>query len=300
MQPFTTCGGRFLLAAMFLWGLDDIGTGSERRVGTTTANFLKVGVHARAVGLGEAVTALADGLAFAEYNPASARLNHLTLSATHTLLYEGVRLEEVSLGVPIGKNAGAVFLSKGIFFGQTTRTNGIGEQIGSFDAASYLTGAGGHIRFGRWSWGVFAKTINQRIDEMKSSTVAADVGVRFQTPLPGLTLAAALLNVGRPVKFIDQRDELPASVRAGVGFESDYFRFSADIIHYDDVHPTAAAGIEFSPLRFLRFRAGFNTHSELASPVTAGAGFRFSFIELDYAYNPGERSTAHRMTLTLR
>lgn len=269
--------------------------------GTTSANFLKIGTQAQAVGLGEAVTALADGISFAGYNPAAVNLKNLTLSATHTALYEGVNLEDVALGIPFGKTAGMFIRGSGVLFEKTERTDVSGNKTGDYGASSFAAGAGFYGHIGSLSLGVFGKSIQQKIDMYKASTVAADVGMRWNTPLPGLALGLAVLNIGRPVKFIAQEDDLPQAVRAGLGYDNGFLKVAVDGIQYSDQAAFVAAGAEITLFGGLRFRGGYSGNSKLQSPIKAGVGFRFSSLEINYAFNPGDEfGAAHRVSLTIR
>src|SRR3990167_2659781 len=179
----------------------------EDGAGTTTADFLKVGTQAQALAQAEAVTALADGISFVSYNPASVQMKSMTLTATDALLYEGVSLEEIALGIPFGPKAGLVIRGNGIVFDRTERTDQNGNRLGTYGSTSFAAGAGFYGHVGPLSLGMFGKTIRQKIDAHESSAAAADFGVRYLTPLPGLSLGASLLNVGRPATFIAQQDE---------------------------------------------------------------------------------------------
>lgn len=274
---------------------------TEFGVGKTTANFLKIGTNSRAVGLGEAVTAMMDGISYVGYNPAAVHLSDLTLSATHTAIYDGVNLEEVALGIPFGKKAGMIIRGNGILFDKTDRTDVNGNRTGTFGSASYAAGAGFYVDVGRLTVGVFGKSIQQKIDAFKASTVAADIGMRFRTPLPGVSLGVSLLNVGRPVKFIQQSADLPSAFRAGIAYDGGFIKLAADGVQYNDQSPFVSLGVEFSIFSALRLRAGYSDNSELRSPFKAGIGFRFSSLELDYAYSPGvDFGVAHRVSLTIR
>lgn len=270
-------------------------------VGTTSANFLKIGTQAQAMGLAEAVTGLSDGISFAGYNPAGVNLRSMALSATHTALYEGVSLEEVSLGIPFNPSAGLIIRGNGILFDQTDRTDINGNNTGTYGSASYTAGAGFYGHLGRISLGIFGKAIQQKIDTFKSSTLAADVGIQYKTPLPGLSLGIAVLNVGRPAKFIAQEDDLPRAIRAGLGYDHGFLKLGIDVVQYSDQTAFVATGAEVTLFGGLRLRAGYSANSDLSTPLKAGIGFRFSSLELNYAFNPGDDfGASHRVSLTIR
>ena len=74
---------QILIYCAFLYAFIPSSKASGDLAGTTTAGFLKIGTQAQAVGMGEAVTALADGVAFVGYNPAAVELRSLTLTAAY-------------------------------------------------------------------------------------------------------------------------------------------------------------------------------------------------------------------------
>lgn len=269
--------------------------------GTTTAGFLKIGTHAQAVGLGEAVTALADGIAFIGYNPAAVQLRSLTLAATHTAMYDGVNLEEVALGIPFRKDGGMFIRGNGILFDKTDRTDINGDKTGTFDASAFSAGVGFYANLGNLTLGVFGKSIQQKIDVYKSSTLAGDIGIRYLTPMPGISLGVAAVNIGRPAKFIAQEDELPRAIRAGIGYDNGFLKLAVDGVQYIDQKSFLAGGAELTLFGGLRVRAGYSANSELNSPFKAGLGLKFSSLEFNYAYNPGDDfGAAHRVSLTIR
>lgn len=275
--------------------------GKSELAGTTSANFLKVGTQAKAMGFGEAVTSLADGIAYIGYNPASVKINGLTLTASHTTLYEGVNLEDIGIGLAFGDKGGMYVRGNGVMFDKTERTDPNGNILGTYSASSYSAGLGFYVRGGPLTFGAFGKTIQQNISGFKASTVAADVGIRYLTPLPGVSLGVSVLNVGRPVKFVVQEDELPRAIRAGIGYDYGFFRLGLDAVQYNDQAVFLSAGAEVTIFGGLSFRAGYSDRSELSSPFKAGLGFRFTSLELDYAYNPGDAfGASHRVSLTIR
>ena len=274
---------------------------NDNLAGTTTAGFLKIGTHAQAVGLGEAVTALADGISFVGYNPAAVQLRGMALTATHTAVVEGVNLEEVALGIPFGKDGGMFIRGNGILFDKTDRTDENGNKTGTFDASAFSAGVGFYAHLGGLSLGIFGKSIQQKIDVYKSSTLAGDIGIRYLTPIPGISIGVSVLNLGRPAKFISQEDELPRAIRAGIGYDNSFLKLAVDGVQYIDQKSFLASGAEIALFGGLRFRAGYSANSELNSPFKAGIGLRFSSLEFNYAYNPGDDfGAAHRVSLTIR
>src|SRR6185436_13854208 len=71
-------------------------------VGTTSANFLKLGSSARPAALGEAYVAVADDAGGTAYNPAGLLdMNCSELQATHTAWFKGVYFEDLNLALGV-------------------------------------------------------------------------------------------------------------------------------------------------------------------------------------------------------
>src|SRR5262245_53790705 len=73
-------------------------------VGTTAANFLKIGNGARASAMGDAQAAVGEDVNAAHYNPASlTQLRFNEVSLMHFSLVEGVRYQQANFGMPTEK-----------------------------------------------------------------------------------------------------------------------------------------------------------------------------------------------------
>lgn len=137
--------------------------------------------------------------------------------------------------------------------------------------------------------------------EARASGFAADAGAQWRTPLKGLSLGAALQNAGPGVKFEQDRDPLPLTVRGGASWswtsgtgpapplsELTETRFlgSAEAIKTRDEAIVGAVGTEFAmgfgPDTTIALRAGWRLNSDNAR-LTVGVGMREGRYSLDYA-----------------
>jgi|CXWL01.1.fsa_nt_gi hypothetical protein len=139
--------------------------------------------------------------------------------------------------------------------------------------------------------------------EARASGPAADLGAQWATPIKGLSLGGSTQNMGPGVKFEEESDPLPLTVRGGASWSwksasvaadspdtyvlGTHFLASAEAIKTRDESVVAAFGSELamdfatSTLIALRFGWRFNTD---ADRMTLGLGVREGRYTLDYAF----------------
>jgi hypothetical protein len=209
----TPCTARLapalLLAALLLAPL----TASAQKVskvGTTSGQFLAIGVGPRAVALGASGVADAQGAEALYWNPAGlAGLGRTgEAMATHTDHLAGLTHDFVGAAVPaLGGHLG---LAATIFSVPEDDVRTYDQQDGTgetFDATSIaLALSYGRAVTDRFSVGATGKFVQERIWNSTARGVAFDLGVQFRTDFwGGLTLGAALYNFGSDLK-LDGRD----------------------------------------------------------------------------------------------
>lgn len=185
--------------------------GTVTKVGTTAAQFLKLGVGARPVALGGAYVAEASDLAALYWNPAGlAGLRGNTVQFAYTDYLADVDYSFAAFGTnlgPLGTLAASVlFLDSGDMEVRTAeQPDGTGEQFTVQNFALQLSYA--RALTDRFSIGGAAKFIQERIWHSQASTIAVDVGTLFTTPYERLRLGASMSNFG-PKLRMDGRDIL--------------------------------------------------------------------------------------------
>ncbi len=202
-------------------------TGSPQRdtitkTGTTAAQFLKLGVGARAIALGGAFVAEANDLSALYWNPAGlAELRGSAVQLAHTEYLAGIDYEYAAFGVNLGNlgtlGASLIFLNSGEMEVRTVRQpEGTGEQFRVQDFALQLSY--GRALTDRFKIGGTAKYIREQIWHSSASALAVDVGVLFTTPYDRLRLGASIANFG-PKMRMDGRDiifsEDPSPTQSG-------------------------------------------------------------------------------------
>ena len=207
-----------VLAGMPITGLaraqdspDSPDQGTITRVGTTAAQFLKLGVGARAISLGGAYVAEANDMSAVYWNPAGfARLSGSHLQLSNTRYLADINYNFAAFGTSIDR-VGSMGLSllmvdSGDMPVRTEmQPEGTGEQFNTLSFALQLTYARNLST--QFSIGANIKLVQERIWHSKASSIAFDIGTLFTTPYKNLRLGASMSNLG-PKMQMDGRDIL--------------------------------------------------------------------------------------------
>ena len=261
--------------------------------GTTAANFLKIGVGARAAAMGEAFTAVADDSTSLYWNPAGlARLEEGELSAMYNMWFEGIGQGYVSLGFPLlggTMGMGANYVTMGDLEGRDEA----GNPTGTFKASDLGISAGFAGRLGRLLLGLSGGMVR--------STIAADTQSAFLGTVGGLLEIGQSFSVGVAAQNLGTKlgeDSLPLILKAGLALKLGFLNLAADIGKPQDNDLYYCAGVEGWIGEVLALRAGYKTNRDISPGWTAGLGFKMGRFGLDYAYVPyGDLGITHRISV---
>ncbi len=196
---------------------------SINRVGTTAAQFLKIGAGARAIGMGGAYTALATDILSIYWNPAGlaringageAIFNHAEWLADTDYDFAAFSLNAGNLG-SFGFHVVSFRTPE-----EPVRTVRNPEGTGQlWDANSISLGATFSRNLtDRFSIGITAKYVQESLFNVTARGAAFDLGVMYDTPFENVTLGAAISNFGTKMQ-LDGRDlffnEDPATAGTG-------------------------------------------------------------------------------------
>jgi hypothetical protein len=284
-------------------------------IGTTGAQFLKVGVSPRLAALGEAYGALGNDAGAIFSNPAGLHLlPRKSAQFVHSELIADVQLNSIFYAHPIAEPLGTVALNYSLVdYGKIDRTvlNAPGAvnpfstfgQFSAQDQALSIAYADDVTWWGRkFHWGMTAKILQQTIGSESANGIAYDAGILYLPPGLNYRFGAAIQNLGFLSKFRDEADPLPINVKLSAAgfFYRDKLRLAADANFPVDNSPVIATGVEFLPIPQLALRGGYrwdNFTSDFKGP-SMGVGFNLAGVSLDYAYVPYERLGAtHRFAL---
>lgn len=299
-------------------------TSSINRVGTTAAQFLKIGAGARPIGMGGAYTALATDILAVYWNPAGlsrivgngeATFNHAQWLAETDFDFAAFSMSVGDLG-SFGFHVISLRIPE-----EPVRTvespDGTGQ---TWDASSISLGISyAKDLTDRFSIGITAKFIQESIFNETARGAALDLGVLYDTPIKNLTLGASIANFGTKMR-LDGRDlyrnDAPLSEQGSVDAVPGKYRTeSYDIplnlkfglawraIKNDNVEVVAAvdgnqpndnseyvnSGVEmgFQNVIFLRggYKALFLDNSEQG--LTFGAGLKYDMVGANLKFDFG-------------
>ena len=285
---------RWIGAALALAALLPLGAGRAfASTGEAGFAFLKVGVGARAMGMGSAYVALADDPTALHWNPAGLAASHdgINLTAMHNEWIEDFRQEYAAVAMPLGRGAfGASFT--GFYTSQLERRDDTGVLTGHFgynDIAANL-GYGMQVAPGADA-GLSARYIREAIAEESASTFAFDVGGKYKVKETGLSLGAAVQNVGGKAKFISESFPLPLTVRAGAAFKRPIAKLQGTGLITTEYRKARGedarfhVGGEYAYHDWLALRAGAKFGYD-NQDVSFGLGITRGNIRFDYALLP--------------
>ncbi len=266
-----------LSAALALLPVAAYGTGE------TGAQFLKIGVGARACAMGEAFTGVADDVTALYWNPAGlTRAGNIEVLAMQNfwLLDMSYQYAAGACKTPLGRIGVSGAYSSSGTIPKYENFRKVGEYT-AYDAAVTL----GYARsFLGLSAGATGKLIQQKIEEENALGFGFDAGLLYYLPVPivDIGFGVAVQNIGPGIKFIEKTDPLPLNVEAGASVGLGPALVAVDVSKPTDAGLRFNVGGEFTVLNVLALRAGYNT----ANSLSVGGGVTWQMVSVDYAFVP--------------
>ena len=276
---------------------------------STGLSFLKIGAGARAVGMGEAFTALVDDASSTFWNPAGlARLQNSELVFTHNEWLQDITNEYFALGFNVGKNwFGLSFMSNTVG-GIERRVKPTEEPLGIVNAHDVLCG----LSYARslnpdLSIGATAKFLYQKIYVESASGVAVDFGLQYRAKLDGLRAGLVFQNFGYITKLKEESTKLPQTVRLGLAYSLPFQLFQGGVVLATDwvkiLDNTSHInfGLEYLFKGFFAMRLGYQTGWD-EKGIQGGFGIVTKKYRLDYAFVPftSDLGNSHRISFGLK
>ena len=179
------------------------------KVGTASAQFLKIGIGARPAAMGEAYAALANDASALYWNPAGlTQLRQRSLAVSHTEWFAGIAHDFIGIVLPYGSSAAfglsVITLNTGEQEVTTVRQpEGTGINYDVSDIAIGLTYA--RSLTDRFSAAITVKYVRQNAYNESASAVAFDLGTMLDTGYRGLKVGMCMSNFGGSMQ-LDGRD----------------------------------------------------------------------------------------------
>jgi hypothetical protein len=242
------------------------------KVGTFDGQFLKIGVGARAAGMGGAFVGVADDATSLFWNAAGiARIDPDKSEFSFNHAFWPADMSHTQ--------AGYVFHLK------------------RFPGAFGLQfSAGGTVNF-----------IHEGLAEFSQQTTAFDVGTLYDVGAFGMRIGMAIANIGSQVTFIDREGRIPGIFRVGTSFNlmqsaDQKLIGSFEFSHPPDNSERMNVGAEYSFQKYLFLRGGYNINYD-AEGLAGGVGMHIPVsvvgqADLDYAYTDmKDLGSVHRLSL---
>jgi len=319
MNRISLCTVRALVAAALLAAAAGEATAqldrSTSKVGTTAAQFLKIGVGARALGMGAAQAAMQDDISMLYWNNAALARMRTTgeLTFNHASWLADINYDFAAGVMRIG-DAGVLGVSV-IALGvpeDLVRTVDFPEGDGQRWSASALSlGVTWAMSLtDRFSAGVTAKYVHESIWNSSAGGFALDIGTLYVTEIEGLSLGASISNFGTKMK-LEGRDlyfnntpggtggpqnipseyrtesfDLPLTFRIGVAYDilrdGEGIRWTAalDATHPNDNTEYVNSGMEVAWREIVFARIGYKSLflRDSEQGLTFGAGVHYSIL----------------------
>ena len=274
--------------------------------GETGLSFLKLGVGARSVGMGEAHAAIADDASATYYNPGGlAEANKTSILVMHKEWIQDVRTEFLGVNIPFEDFAVGIGINTTNIADIQLRTQP-GPSEGTFSSHDFA----GSISIARriipeLSLGASLKFLYEKILVDEASGVGFDVGALYNSPIEGLRFAVVGSNFGSMGSLKSENIQLPGLLRIGSAYlhEVDMFHsmltLGADVVKIfreDKAH--LHTGLEVNYQETVSFRVGYLFGYETRG-LTTGLGLQRDIFRLDYAFGPQSQDLNSGHTLSV-
>jgi len=286
-------------------------------VGTAVAQFLEIGVGARATGMGEAFTVMSNDAEACFWNPAGlADVEDYNLFTGYSqwpadISIGGIAFAKTIQGIGTFAINSVYLMTDDMDITTVDQPEGTGE---TFAISNYSVG----LSFARYltdrvSVGITNKIVHEDYFDHGYTTWALDLGTVYRTDFRGLKLGMSILHFAPEVqfsgKYIDHSDpksyeadeerefdkySLPINFRVGAAInalemEDHKVVIAADMIHPNNNKEQYNAGLEYSMKDMIFLRTGYKM-SAYEGGFTVGGGAKINMMNslnfmVNYSYS---------------
>jgi hypothetical protein len=272
------------------------------------ADFLNIGVGARAAAMGGAYTSIAEDALSAFWNPAGlSSVNSVQVALSHFSWYQDLNYEYLAVAYPLQDKltiaASASYLSYGSIDGYDQYDNPTGELNSTYDLAAGLSA--GYLVRENLSLGLTAKYVVLSLDGYNASALAADIGAQYN--IGNVKLGLAVVNLGQDVKFGETSEKLPIGIRAGASIRPFHPSLLTTLELENQFYGnfTIKNGYEFCYLERYFARIGYAYYPGqddrvFGQSLSFGVGAYLGLAQFDYTFSPQERYSSeaiHRFSI---
>ena len=276
--------------------------------GTTGGVILKESLGARSLAMGDAFTGVASGPETIFWNPAGlATMEKPEVSAMYFKEIADMGLMSIQYAQPLAGYGTAGIAIESFSAGDMDLNylDGTSKTVNA-QQDFVLNLAYGQKLVENFSAGANLKYLNSTLAEAESaSTVAVDLGCLYQlSSVEGLSVGLNVQNIGGGMKYIEEEDPLPLTIRVGAAFqkalENNTLTIAGDLNKPQELSARFNMGAEYVYNQVMAIRAGYKFGYDVDS-FTAGFGVKIKRYSLDYAFAPkGDLGDNHRLSLGIR
>ena len=302
----------------------------QQRTGTSSATFLKIGVGARAEGLGESFVAVANDPSAIFWNPAGlASMQRQEMAFNHISWPGDIGYEHLAYVLPVHRLGGSLGFQLGVLSTRIDETTEL-KPFGTGRSFVYSDLVAGAAYARRWTdkllIGAGLKYVREDLGSdvggPVTSAVLVDIGSIYYLGYGSVRIATSLDNFGSQLKPSgDYVSPVSGEVRSYDGFDPPtVFRYgvafepienarqklttSLEVDQPADNRQLLKLGFEWTWERRLALRSGYNFNADQLR-FSAGAGLFASIGQtkatVDYSYTDGGYlGTINRLALGLR
>lgn len=168
--------------------------------GTSAATFLKIGVGARAQGMGSAFVAQANDIFALYYNPSGIiHIDGRQVAFSQVDWVSDIQMQYFAVALPIGLEGKIGVAITNLTMGEMKVTNwefpdGTGQTFAASNMALGVTYA--RRITDHFAIGITAKYIEEKISQSAATGYAVDIGTQYTTGFNGMRIGMALTNFG--------------------------------------------------------------------------------------------------------
>jgi hypothetical protein len=297
--------------AVFLLFPISVEAGSFAKVGTSGAQFLKIGLGARGTAMGGAFIATADDPSAAFWNPAclvrvpGTQVQFTGMQWFADIIYGAGIVSHEIIGVGTLSAQFAMLQSGDMDVTTVTHPEGTGEtfscnnMVAGFSFSRMLTD--------RFSAGMTVKYVREQWDDVSAGGIAVDIGTLYDTGFKTLRIGMTIQHFGGEITpggeyttYYSGNDStevyesysMPMIFKLGMAMDiinrgPHFLTVEVDGIHPCDNVEQLGIGTEYWYNNMFALRGGYRINTD-EEGLTAGAGFNIPVsgktISLDYAY----------------
>ncbi|RLC52781.1 MAG: hypothetical protein DRZ79_00580 [Candidatus Cloacimonadota bacterium] len=270
--------------------------------GTKGFQFLKLNFSARAVGMGNAYTALSDDASAVFFNPAGLiQVKSKEIATTYMSYFEGIQSGSLVFVFPKSKTRTLAVFTQYLTANETRELQdedgNYSGSAGTFGMSDLIIGVSDSRLINNiLNIGFNIKYVRESLDDNSASALVFDVSVLHQTAHKNLKVGVALKNIGRQLTYFTNskyKEGLPTVFDVGFRFHPDRRLFIVfDLIKPLDGDFAGNIGTEYQIHKMFALRAGYKSNAtdwriggdyEILSGMSFGVGFNWKRYNVDYA-----------------